>query len=75
VAERQMDAAERVLDVLGPANQIEAERTARMLREIAAITQPYEMTPPNEADDDRRVELGKGGEDSGEEAKCPRLKT
>ncbi len=59
VVERQMDAVERVLDVLGPANQIEAERTARtlastarMLREIAAIIQPEQGAAPDEADDD-----------------------
>lgn len=59
VVERQMDAVERVLAILGPANQIEAERTARTLastartlRDIAAFNQPDEMTAPDAADDD-----------------------
>jgi hypothetical protein len=57
--ERTIDGVERVLRVLGPANQIEAERTARTLantartlREIAAFNQSQEMTPPHEADHD-----------------------
>jgi hypothetical protein len=59
VVEREMDAVERVLDKLGPADQAEAERTARTLaslartlREIAALTRPDEVMPPDDADDD-----------------------
>jgi len=57
--EQHLDAVERVLKVLGPTSKTEATRaartlahTARMLREIAAITQPNTMTPPDETDDD-----------------------
>ena len=59
VVEREMDAIERVLEVIGPANPIEAERSARSLasisralREIAAFNQSDEVTPPDDADDD-----------------------
>ena len=59
VVENQMDAIDRVLKVLGPSEQGEAERTARTLaslartlREIAALTQPDEGAPPDDADDD-----------------------
>ena len=52
VVEREMDAVERVLKVIGPANQIEAERSARTLaaiartlREIAAFNQSDEVKP------------------------------
>jgi hypothetical protein len=51
MVERQMNAVERVLNALGPANQIEAERTARALRDIAAINRSDEVTPPDAADD------------------------
>jgi hypothetical protein len=57
--ERGLDAVDRVLDKVGPADEGGAERgartlaaIARTLREIAAFTQPDEMTPPDEADDD-----------------------
>jgi len=59
VVEREMDAIERVLGKITPADQIEAEhgaRTlasiARTLREIAALNRPEQETPSNEADDD-----------------------
>lgn len=57
--EREMDAVERVLDKLGPADGAEAERSARTLaslartmHEIAALARPDDVTPPDEADDD-----------------------
>lgn len=59
VVEREMTVVERVVSMLGPADDAEAERTvrtlagiSRTLREIAALNQPNEVTPPNEADDD-----------------------
>lgn len=57
--ERGLDAVERVLGKVDPADPSEAERSARTLaavartlHEIAAFTKPDEMTPPDEADDD-----------------------
>jgi hypothetical protein len=57
--EREIAAVERVLDVVGPADQGEAERSARTLasisrtlREVAALNQPDEVTPPDDADND-----------------------
>jgi hypothetical protein len=54
-----LDAVERVLDQVGPSDQGGAERSARTLaavartlQEMAAITQPVEVTPPDETDDD-----------------------
>jgi hypothetical protein len=59
VVEREMAVVERVVNLLGPADKAEAERTvrtlagiSRTLREIAALNQPDEVTPPNETDDD-----------------------
>lgn len=59
VVEREMDAMERILAVIQPSDQIEAEHGARTLasvsralREITALTEPDEVTPPDEADDD-----------------------
>jgi hypothetical protein len=59
VVERELAAVERVLDLIGPDDKNEAELSARTLasiartlREIAAINQPNEVTPPDEADDD-----------------------
>ncbi len=59
VVEREIAAVERVLDAVGAADGGEAERSARTLasvsrtlREIAALNQPDEVTPPDEADDD-----------------------
>lgn len=59
IVEREMDAVERVLGRLGPADQAEAERSARTLasvartlREIAALIKPDQVTPPDDADDD-----------------------
>ena len=59
VVEREMAVVERVVNLLGPADEAEAERTvrtlagiSRTLREIAALNQPDEVTPPNETDDD-----------------------
>ena len=59
VVEREMDAVDRVLNTLGPADQGEAERAARTLaslaktmREIAALMLPEQVTPPDETDDD-----------------------
>ena len=59
VVEREMDAMERILAVIQPADQIEAEHGARTLagvsralREIKALTEPDEVTPPDDADDD-----------------------
>jgi hypothetical protein len=59
VVEREMDAMERILAVIQPADLIEAEHGARTLagvsralREIKALTEPDEVTPPDDADDD-----------------------
>lgn len=59
VVEREMDAMERILAVIQPSDQIEAEHGARTLagvsralREIKALTEPDEVTPPDDADDD-----------------------
>ena len=59
VVEREMAVVARVVNLLGPADEAEAERTVRTLagitrtlREIAALNQPDEMTPPNETDND-----------------------
>ena len=59
VVEREMAVVERVVNLLGPADEAEAERTVRTLagitrtlREIAALNQPDEVTPPNETDND-----------------------
>jgi hypothetical protein len=59
VVESELAAAERILTAVKAADQREAERSARTLasvsrtvREIAALNQPIEVTPPHEADDD-----------------------
>jgi hypothetical protein len=59
VVEREMDAAERIVNVIKPNDQIEAEHGARTLasvsrtlREIKALTEPDQVTPPDETDDD-----------------------
>jgi hypothetical protein len=59
VAEREMDVIERVVQVLGPADEAGAERVtrtlarvSRTLREVAALNQPDEVTPPDDADAD-----------------------
>ena len=59
VAEREMDAVERVLDVLGPSDQAEADRCARALagisrtlREITALNTPEDVTRADDTDDD-----------------------
>jgi hypothetical protein len=59
VVEREMDAVDRVLAQLGPADSGEAERSARTLaslartmHEIAALAKPDKATPPDETDDD-----------------------
>jgi hypothetical protein len=59
IAEREMDAVERVLDALGPSGQAEADRCARALagiartlREITALNQPESAMAAHEADDD-----------------------
>jgi hypothetical protein len=59
VVEREMAVIERVVGLLGPADEAEAERTmrtlagiSRTLREITALNQPDEVTPPDETDDD-----------------------
>ena len=59
VAEREMDAIERVLDALGPASPAEADRCARTLaelartlREITALNQPEDVAAAHEPDDD-----------------------
>jgi hypothetical protein len=59
IAEREMDAVERVLDVLGPSDQAEADRCARTLagiartlREITALNTPDHVKPANDTDDD-----------------------
>jgi hypothetical protein len=58
--ERGLDAVDRVLGKMGPADEGGAERSARTLaaiartlREIALFTEPDEVTPPDETDDDR----------------------
>lgn len=57
--ERSLNAVDRVLDKVGPAEESGAERSARTLaavartlQELAAITKPDEVAPPNETDDD-----------------------
>lgn len=57
--ERELAAVERVLDVVGAADPGEAERSARTLasisrtlREVAALNQPDEVTPPDDTDND-----------------------
>ena len=58
--ERGLDAVDRVLDSVGPADEGGAERSARTLaaiartlHEMAAIAKPEsEATPPDETDDD-----------------------
>lgn len=59
VVERELTAVERVLEVLGPSDRDEAERTARTLaslartlREVALINQTEEAVAPDDADDD-----------------------
>ena len=54
-----LDAVERVLSKVGPADEGGAERSARTLaavartlQEMAAFTKPEEATPPDDADDD-----------------------
>jgi len=56
---RGLDAVDRVLAKVGPADEAGAERSARTLaavartlREIAPLTKPDEVTPPDDADDD-----------------------
>lgn len=58
-AEREIEAAERIVQAIRPNDQIEAEqgartlaRVARTLREIMAVTEPDEATPRDETDDD-----------------------
>jgi hypothetical protein len=58
VIECEMDAMVRILAVIKPSNQIEAEHgartlagVARALRELKALTEPNEVKPPDEADD------------------------
>jgi hypothetical protein len=58
-AELELDAVMGLLAVMSPGNNAEADRTARTLasvartlREIAALNQPDEVTPPDESDDD-----------------------
>ena len=59
VVEREMDAMERILAVIQPSDQIEAEHGARTLagvsralREIKALIEPDEVAPPDDTDDD-----------------------
>jgi len=59
VVEREMDAMERILAVIQPSDQIEAEQGARTLanvsralREAKALNEPVSETPPDETDDD-----------------------
>src|SRR5262249_27975319 len=59
VAEREMDAVERVLDALGPSDHAEADRCARTLagiartlREITALNTPDTMKSAHDTDDD-----------------------
>jgi DNA-binding Lrp family transcriptional regulator len=57
--EREIAAVERVLEKVAPADDSEVERSARTLasisrtlRELAALNQPDEVTPPDDTDDD-----------------------
>lgn len=57
--EREMDAIERILKVITPADQLEAEHGARTLaslsrtlQEIAALNRPDDETPQHDTDDD-----------------------
>jgi hypothetical protein len=57
--ERGLDAVDRVLDTVGPADEGGAERSARTLaavartlQEMSALNKPDEVAPPDEADDD-----------------------
>jgi hypothetical protein len=59
VAERELEAIERILDVLGPSDQPEADRCARTLagisrtlREITALNTPAKALPADDSDDD-----------------------
>ena len=60
VVEREMAVVERVVNLLGPADESGAERSARTLaavartlQEMAALTKPEaEVMPPDDADDD-----------------------
>jgi hypothetical protein len=59
VVERQMDAVERIVEKIVPADQAEAEHgaralasVARTLREIRALTRPDDEAPPDATDDD-----------------------
>lgn len=59
VAERELDAVVRVLELLAPSDRAEAEQAtrtlasiSRILREVAALNQPTEVTPADETDDD-----------------------
>lgn len=59
VAERELDAIERILDMLGPSSQPEADRCARTLaglsrtlREITALNMPEKAIPADDPDDD-----------------------
>jgi hypothetical protein len=59
VAEQQMAAITRIVDVIAPSNPVEVEQSARVmaslsrsLREIKALIQPEPETPPDDADDD-----------------------
>jgi AcrR family transcriptional regulator len=59
LVERELRAAERIIERIAPGDQIEAEHGARTLasisrtlREIKAFNQPDQVTPPDEADDD-----------------------
>ena len=62
IVEQGLDAVERVLTKVGPADEGGAERSARTLaavtrtlHEMAAFTKPDEVTPPYDADDDDPV--------------------
>ncbi len=57
--EREMDAIERILKTITPADQLEAEHGARTLaslsrtlRDIAALNRSDDETPPDDTDDD-----------------------
>jgi len=59
VVERELAVVERVVGLLGPADEAEAERTVRTLAgisrtlcDIAALNRPDEVTPPDDSDDD-----------------------
>jgi sugar-specific transcriptional regulator TrmB len=59
IAEREMDAVERVLDALGPAENADADRTARTLagisrtlREVVALTTRETVAETHDPDDD-----------------------